>query len=967
MRLGFLYIFSVLFLCVQHINAQNTLDIKKVLGIEGYVADEITHEPLSGSLIEMFSTDSILITSTKTKGVKGQKIARYRLYGERKKEYILKVSRDGYETDYITLDSDVLGKREQIYIVPTVYLKRIMEFELDEVSVTATRLKFYHKGDTLVYNANAFRLSEGSMLDALIEQLPGAELRDNGQILVNGKKVDALLLNGKEFFKGNNQIMLDNLPNYMVSAINVYDKQGKQSEFLGYSTGDEKYVMDVKLKKQYSIGWIGNMSGGLGTKERYLGRLFLNRFTNHSQVSLYGNINNLNDNRKPGQNKDWSPSNMNNGLLTTKMIGLNYAVDDRNKRFDISGDVQFSHTDNELNSYTNRTYFLENSDIYEMQRKFIENRKIEISTKHNLYFRNEVVDLTLMPSFAYRKYKDWGNNESATFSSRLDTFSKEQLDSVFTPDFGKSLRNILLNRNIQKDKGNGYEWEGTLQANSTIKIKHTPDAINLNGALTFKGGQLERFNQNQIDYYQGETAGTSDFRNQYFDMKPGDGYDYKLKASYIYKNIGWPTLTFSYQYGQKYDSNNSLLYRLDRLSGWGYGTSYEIGSLPSEDVYRNMLDTSNSYESYQTDKTHEIGIKLNWTKKTKKHVWWIQMNLPIKYYDREMKYRQGSVDTLFSHRTVLLSLQNSFIDWKTKDERHNIGLFYDIYSQTPDMRYFVNVKNDSDPLNVTTGNSDLHNSYRHAYSLSYKYSNKEKQRWSQVHLTHGINKNAIAMGYVYNKQTGVRTIKPENVNGNWDARMQLAFYSPMGKNRKTTVYSILEGNYYHNVDFIGSDINSTGNKSIVKTFQLSENLTLNRQFEKMTIGFKGRATWSNSRSRREGFQTINALDMNYGLTAQINLPYKWQVNTDLTMYTRRGYEEVSMNTDDLVWNIRISRPFFKNRILFTVDGFDVFGQISNVTRTLNAQALVETYTNVIPSYILCHFTYRFNIQPKSRK
>ena len=118
-----------------NINAQN-IDIKKVLGIEGYVADEITHEPLSGSLIEMFSTDSILITSTKTKGVRGQKIARYRLYGERKKEYILKVSKEGYETDYITLDSDVLGKREQIYIVPTVYLKRIMEFELDEVAVT---------------------------------------------------------------------------------------------------------------------------------------------------------------------------------------------------------------------------------------------------------------------------------------------------------------------------------------------------------------------------------------------------------------------------------------------------------------------------------------------------------------------------------------------------------------------------------------------------------------------------------------------------------------------------------------------------------------------------------------------------------------------------------------------------------------------------------------------------------------
>jgi len=106
--------------------------------------------------------------------------------------------------------------------------------------------------------------------------------------------------------------------------------------------------------------------------------------------------------------------------------------------------------------------------------------------------------------------------------------------------------------------------------------------------------------------------------------------------------------------------------------------------------------------------------------------------------------------------------------------------------------------------------------------------------------------------------------------------------------------------------------------------------------------------------------------LNYGLTAQCNLPYKWQVNTDLTMYTRRGYNEASMNTDDLVWNIRISRPFFKNRILLTMDGFDVFGQISNVTRTLNAQARVETYTNVIPSYFLCHLTYRLNISPKKR-
>ena len=152
--------------------------------------------------------------------------------------------------------------------VPTVYLMRSMKGQLNEVTVTATKLKFHYKGDTLVYNADAFRLAEGSMLDALIEQLPGAELQNNGQIFVNGRKIDALLLNGKDFFRGNNRIMLDNLPNYMVNTVNVYDKQSKQSEFLGYSLGDEQYVMDVKLKKQYSIGWIGNIAGGAGTEER---------------------------------------------------------------------------------------------------------------------------------------------------------------------------------------------------------------------------------------------------------------------------------------------------------------------------------------------------------------------------------------------------------------------------------------------------------------------------------------------------------------------------------------------------------------------------------------------------------------------------------------------------------------------------------------------------------------------------
>lgn len=169
------------------------------------------------------------------------------------------------------------------------------EVKLGEVAVKATKVKFYMNGDTLVYNADAFQLEEGSMLDALIRQLPGAELKDDGRILVNGKQVESLLLNGEDFFKKDRTIMLENLPTYMVKNVKVYEKDGKTSQLLGKSIGDQQLVMDVRLKKQYEIGWMGNVEAAGGTHDRYLAKLFALRFTAHSRISAFANVNNLND------------------------------------------------------------------------------------------------------------------------------------------------------------------------------------------------------------------------------------------------------------------------------------------------------------------------------------------------------------------------------------------------------------------------------------------------------------------------------------------------------------------------------------------------------------------------------------------------------------------------------------------------------------------------------------------------
>ena len=159
----------------------------------------------------------------------------------------------------------ILGKKRFTESSKEIFLRRTTASDeacqLGEVKVTATKIKFYSKGDTLVYNADAFQLQEGSMLDGLISQLPGAELKPDGQILVNGKKVESLLLNGRNFFKNDNTVLLDNLPAYMVHRVEVYNQESETSKLLGHKVDEGQFVMDIKLKRQYSIGWIATRSG----------------------------------------------------------------------------------------------------------------------------------------------------------------------------------------------------------------------------------------------------------------------------------------------------------------------------------------------------------------------------------------------------------------------------------------------------------------------------------------------------------------------------------------------------------------------------------------------------------------------------------------------------------------------------------------------------------------------------------
>lgn len=220
----------------------------------------------------------------------------------------------GYEDVWQRISIGTQAKVE----VPTLEMRKMRETNLNEVEVKATRIKMFYRGDTIVYDATAFKLPQGSMLNDLIRQMPGVKMNEAGEIFVNGRKVDELLLGSRSFMRGNKKVLMENLPYFTVKHVKVYNKQTDKSMALGYDVEPKKLVMDVNLKREYQHGYIANVEGAAGTNERWLGRAFLLSFTDRYRFTMLGNLNNVNETRHIGQSNNWTPATMPKNLVTTR-------------------------------------------------------------------------------------------------------------------------------------------------------------------------------------------------------------------------------------------------------------------------------------------------------------------------------------------------------------------------------------------------------------------------------------------------------------------------------------------------------------------------------------------------------------------------------------------------------------------------------------------------------------------------
>lgn len=943
--------------------------------ITGTVIDKLTEQPILDAEVRLIdtATDSILVSKKAISqwfdGKETHRSSDFDITGAPKdKKLVVEVVCKGYETLRIPVDVTKISRRN-VYPLNFVLLAREAR-RLKEVTVTASKVKFYNRGDTIVYNADAFITSEGSMLDALIKQLPGVELKEGGEIYVNGRFVESLLLNGKDFFKGNNQLMLDNLAAYTVKNIEVYERQQEIDRLVGANFGKKLLTMDVKLKKEYNQGFILNADAGYGTSDRYMGKLFAMWFADHARVAFIGNANNLNDVRKPGEQTSFSPEKMPTGTLKTYTGGIDYNVWSRLSGWKVKGNVLVEHkklTDGQR-AYT--TNYLSTGDNYGSSFSNSRNKNFKVYSEHDIEIQkvDKPVKWTLgiHPKFSYDNNHSNSDLLEAVFNRNFQHLDASAIRDLFSGSYQEAASS-LVNRQIRENRANGHAVMANIWSNGRMMLSDEINGFTSFFSTTYekkKNRAFERFGINldgNPEYAQASDRYIQNFPDHTFKIKGALGWLTHLAC-------GANTDTY-YEYYHENICTTSDLFRLEQLyDGFGPG---EIGMLPSMNEYIGTLDPSLSYYSHKSNDTHSLVPQLYWYMESSGTN--IHLKFPLIVDRQSLHYRRGSTDahlnrTKFRFGNVELDITRILNkEQYEKTKKLVSGLFkYELKTEAPDLVNMVDIRDDRNPLDIKLGNSSLRTAAKHQIKAKLTLQNQNTYFSQTYTVLSDIYQNMFARAVNYNTTTGVRESKTVNINGNWDIHAMQSMYFNLNKSKTLSFKNSTDMFYVNSVDYMGEN-SAADSKRTMRNFGLSEDLSVNYRKSDLSATVFVNGSLHRYVSSTAGFNDFNAMDIKYGVNGTYKLPANFEVSTDFTVFTRRGYSASELNTDNFVWNARVSYTLPRPGLTFIVDGFDILNNLSNVSYRVNAQARTETYVNVLPRYVLFHIQWKFNKSPKKRQ
>ena len=921
--------------------------------ITGKVVEKETSEALPMTTVKLMKTDSTLV-----KGVVTSETGDFKLAAPADGKYIVKITCVGFKS--FTRNITVAEGKDIALGTVSMSPDAIM---LKGATVVSNVAKVVLKEDTFIYNAAAYRTPEGSVVEELVKKIPGAEVSDDGTIKINGKTVKKVLVDGKEFMTGDTKTAMKNLPTSIVEKVKAYDEKSDLARVSGIDDGEEQTVLDFGLKKGMNKGMFSNTDLGIGTQDRYAARVMAARFNSNLRLMGFGNANNVNDMGFPGGGGSGRFGGGRSGLSASKMVGFNMNYEKKGV-LKLDGSVRWNHNDGDAYSKTSSENFVSTTGSFSNSIRQNYSRSNSWNAQMRLEWTPDTMtNIMLRPEFSYSTSDGVSTSESGTYNDDPYLYVSNPLnaDDMATLAADSLMVNYRRNRSIT--------YSDSKKVGSSLQINRKLNSMGRNITLRLNANYNESNSKslqtNNVHLYQTKNylGNDSTYQTNRYNLTPQKNMNYSARLTYSEPIMKATFLQFSYQFQYKYTKSDRSTYDFSKLDNPylfdGLGVDYR-----GWDDYLSRL--ANPYTEYRDDSLsryseyknyiHNIQLMLRVIRKA------YNLNVGVTVMPQQTKfiqnYRGRNVDTT---RTVTNVTPTADFRWKIS-KVSQLRFNYRGTTSQPSMTDLLDITDNSDPLNISKGNPGLKPSFTNNMYLFYNNYFERRKASIMFNLGYTTTSNSISQKVTYDPVTGGRTTQPENINGNWNTNAAFMYNTSIDTAGYFNVNTFTDVRYANNVGYISLDRNSNSQKNITKELNLSERLSASYRNDWMEFELTGSVRYNHARNELQTNSNLDTWQFSYGFNTNVTLPWGTRIATDLNMNSRRGYNDASLNTNELLWNAQISQSFLTGKPLtVSLQFYDLLHQQSNFSRTINAMQRSDVEYNAITNYAMLHVIYRMNL------
>ena len=930
-----LIVFILIGLCVMHAAAQEPRERT----ISGNVHDAELKEPMVQATVQLFwAKDSSFVGGTVT-DLRGN----FAVEAPSNGIFRVKISSIGFQP----IQREVTIRRNQSVDMGQLMMATDAVL-LKEAVVTGRAAQVVVKKDTLVYNPEAYRTPEGSPIEELIKRIPGAEVDEDGNITINGKAVKKILVDGKEFMLGDVETALKNIPVEIIQNMKFYDQQSDQARITGIEDGNKETVIDFTIKKGMNRGYMTNLDLAGGTEHRYASRGMASSFTDKTRFVLMGNFNNKDE------NAGWWNRR---GLNANKMLGTNFNYDDGEKlKADASvrwnhrdGDNQSENASENFYSQTNRTF--SNSFSRSLSRSNNWNGNIRVEWKPDT-----LTNLLLRANGSMGTNDGLSTSMSATYDDDPYLYVADPLGMVH--DTTSPLYSHLVNHN----HGASLSYGENKNAWAMLQFYRRLNQRGRNITLRVEGSMGDSDNRNVSNNEVALHRVDSSYYTARYNTTPSDNKGYVLSA--LYSEPLWKGAHLQFNYELRYNQNKSdrQTYDFSHLPTNPFSDiapSYRdwdpwIGSF-DQAALDTLLDKNLSRFSEYKNYTHNIRVTLrHWQEE---YDYNIGVLVQPQHSNFVQDYRGIYVDTIRNVTNITPTID---FHYKFSDQQ-NIYVHYRGDTRQPDITQLLEIRDDSNPLYITSGNSGLKPQFTNSLNIYYNNYIQKYKRSIVLYGNYRHIRNSISNMVTYNPETGGSESRPENINGNWNADGGFNFSTAIDSMGHWNVGSDTRLRYNNYVSYVSQGMSGSV-KNTTKSTNVTQRLNASFRNDWLEVTLDGNVNYQHSRNELQPSADLDTWRFSYGGQMMVRLPIGLEISTNIHENSRRGYNDPSSNTNELIWNGQISKSFLKSKTLVVALNFyDLLGQQSNYDRWVNATGRSDTRYNSINSYAMLHVRYRLNM------